>query len=86
MRNDRTADAESFWSRSVAGEFPFRLVQATDARVRRAAALKGQYLISYADGFAIGLAHELSVPLITGDPEIRAVADDAGIELHWLGG
>ena len=47
-----------------------------------AAALKGQFPISYADAFAAALARKYNCALITGDREYRSVTD---LELHWIG-
>lgn len=53
--------------------------------VMRAAALKAAHTISYADGFAVATALELGVPLVTGDPEIRALARAVPLlQLHGL--
>jgi predicted nucleic acid-binding protein len=46
-----------------------------------AAALKGQYAISYADAFAAALALKYDCPLVTGDREFRSIAH---LELDWL--
>ena len=47
-----------------------------------AALLKGRYPIAYADAFAAALAHKYHCPLVTGDPELRSIAD---LELDWVG-
>ena len=47
-----------------------------------AALLKGRYPIAYADGFAAALARKHQCPLVTGDAELRSVAD---LELEWIG-
>lgn len=53
--------------------------------VMRAAALKAAHKISYADGFAVATALELDAPLVTGDPEIGALARTLPqLQLHWL--
>ncbi len=85
LRHQGSDAAESFWVDAASGNVPFRLYSATDARVRRAAALKARHRLAYADAFAVALAQEMRAPLVTGDPEIRVVAEEAGIELHWLG-
>jgi ribonuclease VapC len=46
-----------------------------------AAALKGQFPISYADAFAAALALKYDCPLVTGDREFRKVTN---LELDWL--
>lgn len=64
---------------------PLRLYGTTEPRVRRAAGLKALLPIAYADAFAMTLALELRQPLVTGDPEIRDAAAQAGVTLQWLG-
>jgi predicted nucleic acid-binding protein len=50
--------------------------------IRNAALLKGRYPIAYADAFAAALAQKYRCPLVTGDPELRSIAD---LELDWIG-
>ncbi len=62
-----------------------RVLPVTDDLVMRAAALKAAHKISFADGFAVATALELQAPLVTGDPEIRAMARTVPqLQLHWL--
>ena len=77
--------AERFWAEALFGRLPLQIVPATNARVRAAARLKGEFRVSYADAFAMALALELGQPLVTGDKEIRRAAELAGLELVWLG-
>lgn len=53
---------------------PLTLERATPARVLAAARIKSGHRLSYADAFAAALALELDAPLVTGDPELRALA------------
>lgn len=53
---------------------PVTWVSADDERVLKAAGLKAQYRISYADAFAVALALELDATLVTGDPELLNLA------------
>jgi predicted nucleic acid-binding protein len=46
-----------------------------------AASLKAQFPIAYADAFAAALAQKHGCPLVTGDPELRTVAN---LELDWI--
>lgn len=78
-------NADIFWRQAVSGQLPLRLFGATDARVRRAAALKARFPFAYADAFAVALARELGQPLVTGDREIRQAAGDLAQPLEWLG-
>ena len=76
--------AEGFWSSVSRGELPLAPVEPTPRRIRDAASLKGRYSVAFADAFAMQLSREMSVPLVTGDPEIRAVQQPAGLDLIWL--
>ena len=61
--------------------FPFEIVTPALEDILEAAALKAKYPISYADAFAAQLALKRKQPLVTGDPEFRAVP---GLKLTWL--
>lgn len=62
-------------------------VSADDALVMDAAALKAKYSISYAAAFAAATAILCKAPLMTGDPELRAVADnEPTLKLEWIAG
>jgi ribonuclease VapC len=39
----------------------------------KAAEVKAEYVISYADCFAVATAEQLSASIITGDPEFKKV-------------
>lgn len=60
-------------------------ISADDALVMFAAKLKAQYRISYANAFAAATAMMLHEPLVTGDPELKAVAREEKLELEWVG-
>ncbi len=77
--------ADAFWRDAVSMRLPLRLYGTTEPRVRRAAGLKALLPIAYADAFAMTLALELRQPLVTGDPEIRDAAAQAGVTLQWIG-
>lgn len=79
------AAADRFWFELVRGQIPIRLMPASVQRVARAARLKATYQLSYADAFAVGLAQELQVPVVTGDPEIRGAAAAGAVGLEWIG-
>jgi len=49
-------------------------------RLKQAACIKGGGGISYADAFVVGLSRELKAVLVSGDPDIRAVAGKFGLE------
>jgi predicted nucleic acid-binding protein len=62
-------------------------VPATDELVMQAAALKARYAISYVDAFAAATAMARNAPLVTGDPELRVMAEQEKIlTLEWIGG
>jgi len=53
----------------------------------KAAGLKARHAISYADAFAAATAIDCELPLVTGDPELRAVADtEKALLLEWIAG
>lgn len=54
---------------------PLRLHDAGAARVQAAAELKATHRLSYADAFAVALARELDLSLLTGDPEILSLPE-----------
>lgn len=84
-RRGRNDEAERFWTGLIRGEAPIRAEAVTIPRIKSAARIKGRYPLAYADAFAIALAQELGCPLVTGDPEIRAPANDGIVTVEWLG-
>jgi predicted nucleic acid-binding protein len=56
------------------------VVSATDAIVLAAATLKMRHPISYADAFALATAASANAILVTGDPELEALAASHRIE------
>jgi len=61
-------------------------ISADDELVLLAANLKARHPISYADGFAAATAILQKMPLVTGDPEIRAMAaKEKSLKLEWIG-
>jgi ribonuclease VapC len=69
--------------RALSRTLPVTVEVPTMADIWDAAALKGQFPISYADAFAAALARKYDCALVTGDREFRSVAH---LELHWIGG
>lgn len=51
----------------------FNILPAPESLVYKAAELKAEYPISYADCFALSCALEHSATLVTGDPEFKRV-------------
>lgn len=84
VRLGRGAEAQALWREALRREIPILVVPATARRVREAAALKGRYPIAYADAFAAQLARELSLPLLTGDPDFRPLERDGSLSVLWL--
>jgi predicted nucleic acid-binding protein len=64
---------------------PIKVHSVDDALVDEAAELKSKYPFAYADAFAAALAIRLGVPLVTGDPEFRALQLDGLLALQWVG-
>jgi len=60
------------------------VMPATWERVRAAAEIKSVGGLSYADCFAAGLARELSIPVVTGDPEFAPLEQQNLISVVWL--
>lgn len=75
------ARAEEFLERVPS--LPIRLVLPTEVDIIEAAKLKSTRRISYADGFAAALAQREGAALVTGDPELRDMADVLTVE--WIG-
>jgi predicted nucleic acid-binding protein len=80
-QGEQTAEA---FLRDLQG-MPIRTRMPTERDVLDAARLKGRLAISYADAFAVETARQLNAELVTGDPELKAVADAGLVELDWLG-
>ena len=64
------------------GELGFKVLPATESLVFRAAELKAEYPISYADCFALASTLDHSATLVTGDPEFKRVSHLAKIQ--WI--
>jgi uncharacterized protein len=60
---------------------PLTVVPVDDQQVMAAAKLKARFTISYADAFALATAVRLDALLVTGDPELTALADTFPIEI-----
>ncbi len=61
---------------------PVELVPATRAIVFAAAHVKARFPLSYADAFAVAVAHERHATVVTGDPEFASVAGI--VRIDWL--
>jgi len=60
----------------------FKIIQVPEALVYKAAELKAEYPISYADCFSLAWALEHSAILVTGDPEFKKVVHLVNIQ--WI--
>lgn len=63
-------------------QLPIELLSATKERILKAAHIKANARMSYADTFAAAAAFEYNASLLTGDPEFSEVEDD--ISIFWL--
>ena len=72
----------SEWWRGSSRALPVTIEVPTADDIWDAALLKGKYPIAYADAFAAALALKHRCPLLTGDPELRSIAD---LDLDWIG-
>ena len=84
VRVERREAAESLWRMAVRGTLPVSVKDATRRRVRRAAELKANHAIAYADAFAVATALEFRSTLLTGDPEIKPLEGKQDLEVQWL--
>ena len=79
-KNHSEALAESW--REASRTLPVTIGVPTADEIWHAALLKSRFPIAYADAFAAALAQKYRCPLVTGDPEFRAVHP---LELEWIG-
>ena len=79
-KHDREELAESW--REASRALPVTMETPTGDEIWSAALLKALYPIAYADAFAAALAMKHRCPLVTGDPELRSVAD---LQVDWIG-
>lgn len=63
-------------------QLSFKVLPAPKPLVFKAAELKAEYPISYADCFALACAVEHSAILVTGDPEFKKVAHL--VNIRWI--
>lgn len=83
-RSRGSDEADGFWQESKQNVLPLTIARVTEHRVLQAARLKARYPIALADAFAIQLAQEMGIPLVTGDPEIAPLEDDQVLKVTWL--
>ena len=80
MKNGLENEAHSLWVNKDV--FPIRYIEPNWKRIKKAAEIKAEYPVAYADAFCIALGMEMNAPIITGDPEFKKVKE---IELIWVG-
>lgn len=61
---------------------PIKIISPSSELILRAAEIKAQYAISYADCFAVATAAQLSASIITGDPEFKKV--ESLVSVEWI--
>ena len=65
---------------------PLRPVVPDERTIIGAAQWKSRFPISYADAFALETARQRQARLVTGDPELRLLAErDPLVKLEWVG-
>lgn len=84
VRVDRGEQAESLWRLALRRRLPVSVKEATQRRVRRAADLKSNHAIAYADAFAVATALEFEATLLTGDPQIKPLVGQYELKVEWL--
>ncbi len=82
-RTQGMEEADAFWQ-DVRCSIPVTPAGVTAGRVLEAARLKALYPIALADAFAVQLACELGLPLVTGDHEIRRLEAQGLLQVIWL--
>ena len=63
-------------------QLPIALVEADQSLALAAAHIKATRRLSCADAFAVALAQEKKAPILTGDPEFKAV--ESLVQIEWL--
>ena len=59
-----------------------KVLPVEEALVFKAAEIKAEYPISYADCFALACAQEQAAALVTGDPDFKKV--EHLVDIHWI--
>ena len=65
-------------------EMPLEIRPAPNAVIWAAARLKAAHRLSYADAFAVATALQERAPLVTGDLEMQALAEQGVLSLDWI--
>ena len=64
---------------------PIQTVAVPKRLIIEAAQIKGRYALSYADAFAVATAIRAQAPIVSGDPELKALAAAGVVQLEWIG-
>jgi predicted nucleic acid-binding protein len=64
---------------------PVRVAPAPNSLVLEAARWKSRFRLSYADAFAVATAVGEDATLVSGDPELRDLAEAGVVRLEWVG-
>lgn len=64
--------------------WPVDLVECTEKMVLAAGDVKAKYPLSYADAFAVALAHNKQAFLLTGEPEFERLEKNGVVNTKWL--
>lgn len=82
MTKRRFGDEKKLEILSRVYQLGFKVLPVPESLVLKAAELKAEYPISYADCFALACAQEHSAILVTGDPEFKKVVHLVNIQ--WI--
>jgi ribonuclease VapC len=80
MKEQGADDAERIIKQLT--KYPIKLIDADKELTYRAAKLKAQHKIAYADCFAAALSSQRKASLVTGDPEFIKLSNE--ISIHWI--
>jgi ribonuclease VapC len=61
---------------------PITIISPSSELIMRAAEVKAEYAISYADCFAVATAEQLSASIITGDPDFKKI--EPLVSVDWI--
>jgi len=85
LREQGQSTADLVYARIKA--FPLQIIDTlSEELLLTAASLKAAYPISYADSFAAATAMLFRCPLLTGDPDFKALEADNLLAVEWLAG
>ena len=82
MTKSRFGDQKKVELLARVHQLGFKILPVPESLVYKAAELKAEYPISYADCFALACTLEQSAVLVTGDPEFKKVAHL--VRIKWI--